>query len=332
MKKAPMLLFLALVSYGHLRADPLPGPGDSLLPVRTNLVVSSDEHFVETELEEIESGYLVTGDHRRTLNKLLKMFGSQQGGWNKRMRYRLYDDLAHVSARLRLYPLAMKCFYNASRQADGLPADSSLYRGDTVAESMPIAADSIRLAFADGRDAVAYALLVEVKQPVPGKRKAFTHINNVGHTFITLIKYNRDSSVISRSFGFYPYKGGMLDATPLHPNSPSVIKDDSRHEWDELAGKFITERQFHKIIEALQTYEGKVYNLNHRNCTDFGLTMAGIGGIGIERSIGPWPLGRGNNPGSAGQSMLEGKVSNLDLVDTEPLFVAKVTSIFRNDP
>lgn len=330
MIKTSILLFLSMVGYGHLRAHP--AVGDSLLPVRVNLLIASTEKAAETELQEIESGYRVTGDHRRALSKLLSMFGSEKGGLNRRMRCRLYDDLARVSARLRLYPLAMKCYYNASRQADGLPGGSELYRSDTAAESMPVAIDSILLAFEDGKEAAAYAVLVEVKQPAPGKRKAFTHFNNVGHTFITLIKYNGDNSVVCRSFGFYPHKDGMLDATPLHPTSPSVIKDDSRHTWDELAGKFISVRQFHKILNILSSYDHALYDLNDHNCTDFGLTMAGIAGIRVDRTIGHWPLGRGNNPGSAGQSMLEGKVSNAEAVDEEPLFVAKGTGIFRNDP
>jgi hypothetical protein len=101
-----------------------------------------------------------------------------------------------------------------------------------------------------------------------------------------------------------------------------VIKDDSRHDWDELAGKFISRRQFEKILAILPSYDHRGYNLNHDNCTDFGLTMAGVGGIQIEKTAGHWPLGKGNNPGSAGQSLLEGKLGNTDPADIEPLFVA----------
>jgi hypothetical protein len=224
----------------------------------------------------------------------------------------------------------MKCYYDASQQEDGLLADSMYYRGDTIAESEPVQIDSILWAFDDGKEAVAYALLVEIKQPMPGKRKAFTHLNNVGHTFITLIKYNRDSSVVCRSFGFYPKKAGVLDATPVHPSSPSVIKDDARHEWDELAGKFISRRQFLRILDILPAYDHRVYNLNHSNCTDFGLMMAEVGGIRIDKTAGHWPLGRGNNPGSTGQSMLEGKLGATDPEDVEPLFVASGLMSGRN--
>jgi hypothetical protein len=347
LRKGSIFLLLVLASGSFRQALAGITPGDSLLPVRASGVVAdvggspelrvavergasvgfAEEKAVEAELGEIELGYSTTGDHRRALNHLLKMAGAGMAGsgtigWSRKVRYRLFDDLARVSARLRLYPLAMKCYYNASRQTTGLPPDSSFYRGEPVEESVPVCIDSIRGAFADGKEAVAYALLVAVKQPSPGKRKAFTHFSNVGHTFITLIKYNRDSSAVCRSFGFYPKKSGALDATPLHPGARSVIKDDSRHEWDELAGKFITGKQFSKIIEVLQSYDHKIYNLNHSNCTDFGLTMALVGGIRIDGTTGRWPLGRGNNPGAAGQSLLEGRVGNAGPEDAEPLFVA----------
>jgi hypothetical protein len=177
-------------------------------------------------------------------------------------------------------------------------------------------------AFEDGKEAATYAVLVEVKQPVPGKRKSFTHINNVGHMFITLIKYNKDRSTVCRSFGFYPRKSTLFSATPFRPHSPSVFKNDAGHDWDEAAGKFISARRFRKIVEIMRSCEGSVYDLNHNNCTDFGLAIARLGGIGIADAAGHWPLGRGNNPGSAGQSLLEGKVSNLDEEDTTPLFVS----------
>lgn len=324
MKSSSVTLLLVLAAFRQAWAGPGPVSGDSLLPVRTGWTILREEKAVEAELMEIESDYPTTFDHRRALNRLLKMASPGVSGWSRRVRYRLFDDLARVSARMRLYPLAMKCYYNASRQADELLPDSIDSHNDTVAESVPVPIDSICSAFDDGREAIAYALLVEVKQPSPGKRKAFTHFSNVGHTFITLIKYNRDGSVICRSFGFYPNKAGPLDATPIHPSSPSVIKDDARHDWDELAGKFISRRQFDKILAILPAYDHQVYNLNHSNCTDFGLMMAGVGGIRIDRTTGHWPLGRGNNPGSAGQSMLEGKLANADLQDAEPLFLANV--------
>jgi hypothetical protein len=278
---------------------------------------------------------------------LTKIGGVKGVVWSRKLRFRFYNDLATVSARLKLYPLAMKCYYNAVHVAGevdttGLAMDEDAYaeavvvptgadvRSEPGADgpaggirlSQPIKIADLLAAFEDGKEAASYAILAEVKQPVPGKRRSFTHINNVGHMFITLIKYNKDKSTVCRSFGFYPRKSTLLSATPFCPRSPSVFKDDAGHDWDEVAGKFISARRFRKIVEILRSYDHRVYDLNHNNCTDFGLTIAQLGGIGIAAASGRWPLGKGNNPGSAGQSVLEGKVSNIDEGDAAPLFVS----------
>lgn len=260
--------------------------------------------------------------------------------WNNRLRVRLFNELAVVSARLKLYPLAMKCYFKANFP-DSTPGgmtevnfledtsgNATAAESGTNTVSIPLKNGDIRASFFnDNKTASAYAMLVQVKQPAPGKRKSFTGINNVGHMFITLIKYNTDNSVVYRSFGFYPNKSNILSATPLHPSSPSVLKDDGGHDWDELAGKFISPRRFRKIIEVLQSYEGKTYHLNHNNCTDFGLAMARLGGIEIGETRGTWPLGRGNNPGNAGQSLLERKVNNMDEECPAPLLLTPKLSL-----
>ncbi len=202
-----------------------------------------------------------------------------------------------------------------------LPADSGLYQELPVNESVPVQPDSIIACFRDGKEASFYAMLLEVKQPIPGKRKAFTHVNNVGHTFITLIKYNRDGSIVSRSFGFYPHKTWILSGTPLHPSAPSVFKDDSRHDWDEAAGRLLSYQQFHSILSVISSYSGRRYQLNHRNCSDFGLEAARAGGIDVRDAVGHWPLGHGKNPGSAGQSLLEGKLADIGLNPSDGLLV-----------
>jgi hypothetical protein len=262
---------------------------------------------------------------------LNKIGGVKAVVWSRKLRFRFYNDLAGVSARLKLYPLAMKCYYNAVHMAGEADTSTLAMEEDEMgasgptglgARSEPIKIADLLAAFEDGKEAAFYAILAEVKQPVPGKRKAFTHINNVGHVFITLIKYNKDKSTVCRSFGFYPHKSTLFSATPLCPHSPSAVKDDAGHDWDEAAGKFISARRFRKIVGILRSYDHRPYDLNRNNCTDFGLAIARQGGIAIAQASGHWPLGKGNNPGSAGQSMLEGKVSNIDEEDTAPLFIS----------
>ena len=164
--------------------------------------------------------------------------------------------------------------------------------------------------FFDGKVAIGYGLMVHVKQPQSGKRKVFAKISNVGHTFVTLIKFNADSTTLSRSFGFYPKKDNLLSATPLIPTSTSVFKDDSQHEWDEVVGKFISKKKFDRILSLVKEYKCKKYNLNSNNCTDFGLDIAAIAGIKIKETKGTWLFGKGNNPANVGQSILEGKVKD----------------------
>jgi hypothetical protein len=284
---------------------------DSLLPVAIGRGTREWDQAAMAELQDIEFGYGQNGDHRKALMRLLEMAGARATLCTRKVRLRLFGDLAKVSARLRLYPLAMRCYYNARKAETELPIDSGLYREMPIAESVPIDPDSLISSFGDGKEAAFYAMLLEIKQPVAGKRKAYTHLNNVGHTFVTLIKYNRDGSIVSRIFGFYPQKTGILSATPFQPSARSVFKDDSRHDWDEAAATLLSFRQFEAILRVVKSYDHRRYHLNHSNCTDFGLEAAWAGGISVQDASGHWPLGHGNNPGSAGQSLLEGKAATI---------------------
>jgi hypothetical protein len=317
---------------------------------------------MSSDLLDAETDYTKTGDNRKTLIRLLRMLKVKKINREGRVGYRLFNDLAAVSVRLKLYPLAMKCYSKATEYKKvtltpwykdpiiiitaGLHAadteqttpllDSTAYAGlvnaDTSSQtlppaaytnkSLPIQGSQIWSSFDDGKPASSYAMIVHVKQPVSGRRRSFTHINNVGHMFITLIKYNDDNSVVSRSFGFYPLKNNILSGTPLHAGSSSVFKDDGPHDWDEVVGNFISYKRFCRIIEVIKYYDHLTYNLNRNNCTDFGLALASIGGISITETGGSWPLGKGNNPGNAGQSMLEGKFRNTDGDYHQPLFVS----------
>jgi hypothetical protein len=319
-----------------------PGP-DSLLPVTIRYI---PRESVFPDLIDVETEYSHTGNDRKALVRLLKIAKFKRTSRDVSASVRLLTDLADLSARLKLYPLAMVCFGKAGylKWNDETPLiDSSLYgrladldsaqAGDMQeVKSEPIKGPDIWGPFDDGKTASSYALLVHVKQPIPGKRKSYTGINNVGHTFITLIKYNTDNSFVSRSFGFYPNKSGFFSATPLHPGSPSVFKNDSLHSWDEVVGKFISYRKFQRIIRLVKRYNLRAYDLNQNNCTNFGLNVAMIGGISILETSGRWPLGKGSNPANAGQSILEGKINNTDGDGQEPLFIGRSTVLARFFP
>jgi hypothetical protein len=264
-----------------------------------------------------------------------------------------YIRMADLFVRLKLYPLAMKCYLKTlpvvmqstakSADLDEQDAIDSLstekkipelnLKDDSVfnqkaewlenhaneSKSEVIGSQKIAEAFNDGKTAIAYALLFHVKQPVPGKRKVF-HWINTGHTFITLIKYNADSTCVTRSFGYYPKKDNILSATPLLPSTSSTFKDDGGHNWDELVGKFISRHKFKRILKLVSQFSETDYQLSSNNCTDFAMSAATIAGIYISNAKAKWPLGKGNNPGSAGQSIVADKLST---DDHAPLFVYK---------
>lgn len=277
----------------------------------------------------------------------------------KKRGERFYYHMAVAFTKLRLYSLAMKCYFktltvenredtlniapvimasvdskqllaaNLAHHRDSLLMEDSLrnqilavhnddiaavykdtasFNGDKEIRSKRVSNADITDPFDDGKKAAAYALLIHVRQPVSGKRKVYV-LNNVGHTFVTLIKYNTDSTIVSRSFGFYPKKNFVLAATPLFPSSPSTFKDDSKHSWDEVSGTFISRKKFNRILTIVRAYDHKKYQLSNNNCTDFGLAVANEAGITVTDTQGTWPLGKGNNPACMGQSILEGKIS-----------------------
>ncbi len=186
--------------------------------------------------------------------------------------------------------------------------DTSLKWTGATVNVKKIDSDDIRNTFDNKQKALAYGIMIHIKQPQTGNRKSFTGINNVGHMFISLIKFNTDISYTSRTFGFYPDKDYLLSATPILPSSSSMFKDDIDKDWDETVGIFISQRKFKKILRMIRNYGKRKYNLNKNNCTDFGLCIAAIAGIKIWNTGGTWPLGGGNNPANAGQSILERQI------------------------
>jgi hypothetical protein len=304
-------------------------------PVKTFSVFDDDD---DNSLQKTISLNLSKSQERKQLMGYLKQLelgnSIAENEKNNKALYRF----ANLFARLKLYPLAMKCFFKtidrenkkAKKNADKL-ADSD---DDVNMAELPINAKDDSLlsiqaenaktskskytnykrisnTFNDGKPAIAYALLFHVKQPISGKPKVFV-FSNTGHTFITLIKYNADSTYVSCSFGFYPRNEKILFATPWDPSSASQFKNDAGHKWDEVVGKFISKRSFEKILSLTKKYGDLEYHLSNNNCTDFCLKAAGLAGLSIPETKAKWPLGYGSNPGTTGQSLMDGKYNNTD--------------------
>jgi hypothetical protein len=325
----------------------------SALANKTRIAAEGNINF----LENMET-HLSSRQERKALMGYLKEFSTVGNEINyNRSRVKIYYKLANVFARLRMYPLAMKCFfktmqYKKSQQApdlqiktladsvsaDTLSVDSSLNtrylainaKDDSIfvndpkplalndkaeEKSKAVTYQRIVNTFNDGKKAIAYALLFHVKQPVPGKPRIFK-IVNTGHTFITLIKYNTDSTSVSISFGFYPQKDNLFSATPLDPSCSGTFKNDNGHNWDEVMGKFISKKRFDKILLLTKSYDGLEYHLSKNNCTDFAIKAASYAGFGVSNTKGSWPLGHGSNPAVTGQSIIAGGVYNTEGKDS----------------
>jgi hypothetical protein len=297
---------------------------------------SSAPNVINTEPAINIDANLSKAQQRKQLMAYLKdMEAGSDVDYNSSKTKRLYY-MASFFTRLRLYPLAMKCFLKTIRPGidsiskdsipitandDSLLAKQENINTDSDIKSKPISDEKISETFNDGKKAIAFAMIFHVKQPVRGKKQIFK-LANTGHTFITLIKYNSDSTYAAISFGFYPKKDNPLSATPLIPSTSSTFKDDSEHNWDEVLGKFISKRRFNKILALTQQYHNVAYHLSKNNCTDFGLKAAALAGLDVWDTKGSWPLGSGNNPAVTGQSLLEGKFDNADTGDQQNLLIA----------
>ena len=307
-----------------------------------------EDQIENKELSLLEKEIRNNWQNQRALTRLLQAGKIHKAFTRKRYKERLLNNLSDIAAGLNLYPLAMSYRQMQVEFNDSIEGSTSLDTAQQILikdrdletnmvisglkiqtnteqtfpwDSEPIAGTAIISAFNDQKESVRYAMLLQVKQPKAGSRKSFTGIDNVGHMFVTLIKYNSDSSYVCRSFGFYPAKSRLLHATPLHPGDDPVIKDDTGHEWDVAIGKFISARRFQRILRVLNRFETTNYHLSKNNCTDFGLTIAAVCGITIPQSQGKWPLGSGNNPANAGQSILEGKVIDSEADGAAPVFL-----------
>jgi len=290
-----------------------------------------------TASADIENGFAPGSGSRRTLVKLLRAMQVKKI-LQRQGRGMLYLRLAAASMQLHQYSFAMRCYYHSNIVTDTVAGERESSFAEALMPALEVENDEIDLipplskasvatdafniheTFNDGKNALVCALLLQVKQPSAGRRKVFVGLNNVGHSFITLVKYNTDGSAIARSFGFYPVKTDLFAATPVHPVALSVIKDDAYHDCDEVVGKFISLRRFQRILRLLTKIEKKRYDLNKNNCTDFALHAAVISGIEVRETKGYWPFGRGNNPACLGQSLLEGKLVNTDTGSSDGLF------------
>jgi tetratricopeptide (TPR) repeat protein len=262
-------------------------------------------------------------------NNIIPDFGLKR----KRRKFKLIDSSFHFSRSAELVNSNESEELMSTKELDDalLSIDTAkiqdLLRNE---ESPPVVLDSVLVNFEDGKKASNYAVIVHIKQPITGKKKLVAHYTNVGHMFITLIKYNDDETVVSRSFGLYPESGFLFSATPLFPKTEPLFKNDAKHNWDELLGKFISKDQFDKILDYIDQTADNAYHLNSNNCSDFALTIAKFAGIEIADTKGNWVIGSGNSPACAGQSVLAAKYKNYETNSREGILACTNNLFLRS--
>ncbi|AOR28587.1 hypothetical protein FORMB_15470 [Formosa sp. Hel1_33_131] len=133
---------------------------------------------------------------------------------------------------------------------------------------------------------------VYAKEPIPGSGDA-NDGSYVGHSFVSI-----SQGVNTSVFGYYPVSDWI---SPLNTSGTAVLGNDGsgNENFTASISTSITGAQLQQIINASINFTS-TYNLNNYNCTDFGIEIGNLGGLGLPAANGTWPGGSGSNPGALG--------------------------------
>ena len=178
-----------------------------------------------------------------------------------------------------------------------------------------------------------HSVTIYVDQPVPNNSNTYTTGSgsggsskdksdvDVGHTFINLTQTINGTSR-SFTFGFYPLGG----VSPTNPNAIGTFVDDGGHVYDVGLSIDISPYEFNQLISGIQGLsQYSNYNLDNRNCSDFGIDALSIISINLDDTYGSWPFGGGTNPGNLGQDIRSMNISSTMTRDLDG-GIAKSTS------
>ena len=132
----------------------------------------------------------------------------------------------------------------------------------------------------------------------------------VGHTFISI-----SQGSIKKVVGFYPVSNWI---TPLSPSGPGIYGNDTNQEYNTSISINVNSTQLTNIINYITTNSSSTYNLNTYNCTDFGIRVGNLAGLGLPDGYGTWPGGSGSNPGALGQ-YIRSQSGNISTISTTNL-------------
>lgn len=153
-------------------------------------------------------------------------------------------------------------------------------------------------------------LTIYVDQPGKGEDDDAYEINggsvDVGHTFGSLEDTDTGEKTTK---GFYP-------SNPVNPFTnkkvAGEIRDDSNHPYDVKKEFELTDEQYESAKNKIKADMKKPpeYDLDKKNCTDWGEDIAESGGQKIPDTKGKWPGGGGSNPGQLGEELRKQQNNN----------------------
>jgi hypothetical protein len=135
---------------------------------------------------------------------------------------------------------------------------------------------------------------------VPYNKKPYkvAHNQQTGHVFLVLQKINPiNKDTIRQVFGFYPKKGLP---TLFFKTIKSVIKDNSRREYDVSITRELTEEDFNRVVEKSVALSKNIYHINKYNCYEYALfifnAVVGKDTVPLTHVRFPFIFGWGGSP------------------------------------
>ena len=142
-------------------------------------------------------------------------------------------------------------------------------------------------------------LTVYARQPVQGTNDTYAFHNlkpDVGHSFISITQNG-----ITRVMGFYPTSPLSIFVT-----ATGIFGDNSQTAYTAKASMLINGGNLYSLLQYIYSTDGKNYDLQTYNCTDFAIQAAHAAGVDLPDTWGRWGgIGGGSNPGSLGNDLIE---------------------------
>lgn len=161
----------------------------------------------------------------------------------------------------------------------------------------------------DNTAGATYQVTLGIDQPEPGTRTPWVWQGDgssgsispidVGHTFLIFTEHKPNGETIVRNIGFYP----SASVTPFSDPVLGVFNDDSFHNIDIGASFSVTNPLFFSMLSFVQSFQGRNYQVNTNNCTNFALFTLQAGHIYLPWTIGGWVGGLGVDPGDLGEDI-----------------------------